>query len=76
MAAAPVDVWALFGVQHPLDGRSLETLAPKGQVWRTGANANTKITFSSAVTIGGKTLEPGTYAVYSKPGIKNWEIIF
>ncbi|MDC7998186.1 DUF2911 domain-containing protein [Gilvibacter sediminis] len=51
-------------------------LVPYGPVWRTGANANTKITFSSAVTIGGKTLEPGTYALYSKPGEKSWEIIF
>ena len=51
-------------------------LVPFGPVWRTGANANTKISFSTAVTIGGKKVEAGTYALYSKPGASSWEIIF
>ena len=51
-------------------------LVPYGAIWRTGANANTKITFSDKVMIGGSTLEAGTYAVYSRPGEKSWEIMF
>lgn len=51
-------------------------LVPYGQLWRTGANANTKITFSDQVTIGGSSLDAGTYAVFTKPGEKSWEIIF
>jgi len=47
-----------------------------GEVWRTGANANTKISFSTDVTIGGKSLKAGTYAVYTIPGQKSWDIIF
>ncbi len=51
-------------------------LVPYDKLWRTGANANTKITFSQKVTIGGSTLEPGSYAVYSKPGQQSWEVYF
>ena len=50
-------------------------LAPYGIVWRTGANGATKITFSDAVTIGGKTLAPGDYALFTIPGEKEWTII-
>jgi tetratricopeptide (TPR) repeat protein len=51
-------------------------LVPYNQIWRTGANANTKITFSEPVMIGGKTLEAGSYAIYTKPGAQNWEFYF
>ena len=51
-------------------------LVPYGEVWRTGANANTKITFSDDVTIGDKTLKAGSYAIYTKPGQENWEVYF
>ena len=51
-------------------------LAPYGIVWRTGANGATKITFSEAVTIGGKTLAAGDYALFTIPGEKEWTIIF
>ncbi|MDF1518332.1 MAG: DUF2911 domain-containing protein, partial [Lutibacter sp.] len=37
-------------------------LVPFGEIWRTGANENTKITFSNDVTIDGKELKKGTYA--------------
>ncbi|MCH9659366.1 MAG: DUF2911 domain-containing protein [Bacteroidetes bacterium] len=51
-------------------------LVPYDKVWRTGANANTKITFSDAVQVGNSQLKAGTYAVYAKPGKQNWEVIF
>ena len=51
-------------------------LVPYDKVWRTGANANTKITFSDKVTIGGKELKAGTYAIYTKPSAQSWEIYF
>ncbi|MDP3314052.1 MAG: DUF2911 domain-containing protein [Lutibacter sp.] len=51
-------------------------LVSYGSVWRTGANANTKITFGDNVTVGGTELKKGTYAVYTIPGEKTWEIIF
>ncbi|WP_372919545.1 DUF2911 domain-containing protein [Salegentibacter sp.] len=51
-------------------------LVPYGEVWRTGANENTKITFSDDITIDGKELKKGTYAIYTIPGEKEWEVIF
>ncbi len=51
-------------------------LVPYGKLWRTGANANTKITFSEDVKVDGKELKKGTYAIYSKPSAESWEVIF
>ena len=51
-------------------------LIPYGKVWRTGANQNTKITFSTDVTIGEKPLKAGTYALYTIPNKETWDVIF
>ena len=51
-------------------------LVPYGSMWRTGANASTKITFSNDVMVEGEKLEKGTYALYSVPGEVEWEFIF
>lgn len=51
-------------------------LVPFGEVWRTGANNNTKITFSDDVEISGKTLPKGTYALYTRPNQNSWEVMF
>jgi hypothetical protein len=50
-------------------------LVPFGEMWRTGANASTKITFSEEATIMGNVVPKGTYALYTIPGAKNWTII-
>ncbi len=50
-------------------------LVPYGKVWRTGANATTKITFTTPVEIGGKRVDTGAYAVYTIPGEKSWDVI-
>lgn len=47
-----------------------------GEIWRTGANARTKITFSDDVTIDGQELEAGSYAIFTKPGKQSWEVFF
>ncbi len=60
-----------------MNGRTIfGNLVPFGEVWRTGANANTKITFSNDVTIDGKELKKGTYAIYTIPNATSWEVIF
>ncbi len=51
-------------------------LVPYGKTWRTGANANTKISFSDDVTIEGDSLKKGTYAIYTIPNAESWDIIF
>ena len=50
-------------------------LVPFNKLWRTGANAATKIIFSDAVEIGGKKIDSGTYVLYTIPGVDAWEII-
>jgi hypothetical protein len=58
-------------------GRSVYgELVPFGKLWRTGANANTIITFSDDVVISGKTLPKGQYALYTLPKADSWDIIF
>ena len=51
-------------------------LVPYGKLWRTGANARTKISFSTDVTIDGKELKEGSYGLLSIPNKESWEIIF
>lgn len=51
-------------------------LVPYGQVWRTGANEATTITFSKDVTVEGQPLKAGTYALFTIPTEKEWTIVF
>lgn len=51
-------------------------LVPFGKVWRTGANANTTISFSEDVMIDGKTLKKGKYALYTMPKADMWDVYF
>ena len=50
-------------------------LVPYNKVWRTGANAATKITFKEVAKIGGQTVLPGSYAIYTIPSEDLWTII-
>ncbi len=51
-------------------------VVPYGEVWRAGANENTTIAFTSAVSIEGKPLEKGVYGLHMIPGENEWTIIF
>lgn len=50
-------------------------LVPYGQVWRTGANASTKIKFSDAVKLGDQEVPAGEYAFYTIPNENEWTIV-
>lgn len=50
-------------------------LVPFGKIWRTGANASTKVTFGEDVKVGGMPVKAGSYAIYSVPTANDWEII-
>ncbi|AXE18244.1 hypothetical protein DR864_11060 [Runella rosea] len=50
-------------------------LVPFGKIWRTGANAATKVTFGEDVKVGGVPVKAGSYAIYSVPTANDWEII-
>lgn len=51
-------------------------LVPYGEMWRTGANKNTIVTFSTDATVDGQTLKAGSYSIFTKPGEENWEVYF
>ena len=50
-------------------------LVPYNKIWRTGANAATKIVFSEPVEIDGKKIDTGTYVLYTIPNVDSWEVI-
>jgi hypothetical protein len=50
-------------------------LVPYGEVWRTGANENTTIRFSTPVRIDGKELPAGIYGLQTIPGPDDWVVI-
>ena len=51
-------------------------LVPFGKLWRTGANANTTVSFSDDVVINGTTLKKGKYALFTTPKADMWEVVF
>ena len=51
-------------------------LVPYGKLWRTGANKNAMITFSTDVTVDGQDLKAGSYAIFTTPNTDTWEVVF
>jgi Protein of unknown function (DUF2911) len=50
-------------------------LQPYGQLWRTGANEATEITFAKDGKFGGQPVKAGTYTLWTIPGEKEWSVI-
>jgi len=50
-------------------------LVPFGEVWRTGANEATEITFDKDATFGGKSVKAGTYTLFTVPKETEWTVI-
>jgi len=51
-------------------------LVPYNEVWRTGANLNTTVTFSNDVKIKQQDIKKGSYAIFTIPSEKaDWEVI-
>ncbi len=58
-----------------LKGRSLDKLAPKGEVWRTGANEAAELTLYKDMMLGSTKVPAGTYTFYVIPGDTEWTAI-
>lgn len=50
-------------------------LVPFGNIWRTGANQATVLTFGDDVTIGGTKIKAGKYGLLSIPEKNSWTLI-
>src|SRR5687767_14013089 len=46
-----------------------------GKGWRTGANQATVISFKDEVTVEGKKVAPGDYALYTIPTENEWTVV-
>lgn len=50
-------------------------LVPYNKLWRTGANAATRLVFTDPVEINGRKIDSGAYVLYTIPGEESWEVI-
>src|SRR5690349_15345240 len=61
-----------------LKGRKIfgdnDVMYPWGTIWRTGANAGTKITFSDDVKVEGISVPKGEYLIFTWPGATEWTV--
>lgn len=57
------------------DRKIFGELVPYGEVWRTGANEPSTITFNREVKVAGQTIAPGTYTIWTIPRQGEWEIM-
>ncbi|HSH15814.1 MAG TPA: DUF2911 domain-containing protein [Verrucomicrobiae bacterium] len=55
--------------------RIFGAMIPYGEVWRTGANTATRVSFSTDVTLQGAALAAGDYELFTIPGRDEWTII-
>ncbi|RAI94089.1 DUF2911 domain-containing protein [Algoriphagus yeomjeoni] len=69
------DVTVDYSRPSTKDRKIFGELVPYGQVWRTGANGATVLSFSTDVIIDGKNIPAGQYALYSIPGKSEWTMI-
>jgi tetratricopeptide (TPR) repeat protein len=51
-------------------------IIPYGKVWRTGANAPTKVKLGEDMEIAGQRLKAGEYSMYTIPDKDKWEVVF
>lgn len=57
------------------DRKVFGEMIPFGDVWRTGANATSKVSFGEELIIAGQAVKPGTYSLYTIPGEKEWTVM-
>lgn len=69
------EVEVVYGRPSVLDRDIFGALVPYGEVWRTGANEPTLITFSGDVTVEGEAVPAGTYALFTIPGEDTWTVL-
>jgi len=50
-------------------------VVPYGEVWRTGANEATEITFKKDAMFGGQPVKAGTYTLFTIPNKTEWTVI-
>ena len=57
------------------DRKVFGNLVPMNQLWRTGANGSTDITFGQEAQFNGVKVPAGKYALYTMPSGGEWEVV-
>jgi hypothetical protein len=65
----------VYGMPFRNDRVVFGGLVPYNQVWRTGANEATEITFTRDVMFGSAEVKAGHYSLFSIPGETEWTVI-
>ncbi len=68
----PVQIEINYGAPSVKGREIFGALVPYNEVWRTGANENTTISFSEPVRILGQEVPGGTYGLFTTPGRDQW----
>ena len=69
------DVKVSYGQPSKRNREIFGGLVPYGQVWRTGANEATEITFAKDAKVAGKDVKAGTYTLFTIPNENEWTVI-
>jgi hypothetical protein len=69
------NVKVVYGQPSKKDREIFGKLVPFGEVWRTGANAGTEVTFKKDVNFGGAKVKAGTYTLFTIPTKDEWTVI-
>lgn len=69
------NIRVVYGQPSKRNRQVFGSLVPYGQVWRTGANEATEITFKNDVMFGGQMVKAGTYTMFTIPTEKEWTVI-
>jgi hypothetical protein len=64
-----------YGQPSKKDREIFGKLVPYGEVWRTGANGATEVTFKKDVNFGGAAVKAGTYSLFTIPTKDEWTVI-
>lgn len=64
-----------YGRPSARDREVMGALVPFGEPWRMGANEATAIHLPFAATIGGVSLEPGSYSIFAIPSADEWQFV-
>lgn len=65
----------VYGQPHKNGREVFGKLVPFGEVWRTGANEATEITFTRDVIVNSQIIKAGTYSLFTIPNRERWTII-
>ena len=69
------DITVMYSRPGVKDRTIFGGLLSYGEVWRTGANASTKIKLTTDATIGEKMVEAGTYSIFTIPTENEWKVV-